>query len=325
VLESLVVLANLHRGVFTRAQALAAGLCDRDLRCLVHDRHLVRLRQGCYALRAVYDVLDPSGRHLLLARAAVACQLGPVALTGVTAAVLLGLDVHDADLQTVHLVRLDTGSPRVQTGIRHHQLTHDIAKDLREHDGLLVVSPARAVWEVATTSTLEGAVCTADSALRRWPDLLDDLRTIGGTFGRRPGSRTARLAIQLSDGRSGSVGESVSRVLFYRHAIPVPELQHEVRLADGQLVAITDFYWPAHRHAGEFDGKVKYTALLREGETPGDAVFREKRREDAIRATGVGMTRWTWSDLGPAAAPALIHRLRSELERSRRLYGRPGA
>lgn len=325
MLETIVVLANLHGGVFTRAQALAAGLGDRDLKMLLHDRHLRRLRHGCYTPRAAWDVLDPLGKHLLLARAAVACQLGPVALTGVTAAVLHGLDVYDADLETVHLARLDNGSPRLQPGIRHHQLTHDIGKDIAEQDGFLVVSPARTVWEVATTSTLEGGVCTADSALRRWPGLRDELLTIGGTFGRRPGSRTARLAVQLADGHSGSVGESVSRVLFYRHAIPCPELQHEVRLADGHLVAVTDFYWEAHHHVGEFDGKVKYTALLREGETPGDAVFREKQREDAVRGTALGMTRWTWLDLRPVHAPAFIHRLQSGLERSRRLYGKPGA
>jgi len=168
-------------------------------------------------------------------------------------------------------------------------------------------------------------VCTADSALRRWPELRDELLTIGGTFSRRPGSRVARLAVQLADGRSGSVGESLSRVLFHRHAIPTPELQHQVRLLDGQLLAITDFYWEAHRHVGEFDGKVKYTALLREGETPGDAVFREKRREDAIRSTGLGLTRWVFADLAPSQAPALLHRLRTDLGRSRTLYGRPSA
>jgi hypothetical protein len=323
--ETIAVLTHLHGGVFTRAQAVAAGLSDRDLRMLLQDRHLLRLRQGCYTPRSSFEILDARARHLLLARAAVACQLGPVALTGVTAAVLHGLDLHEPDLGTVHLVRLDAGSPRAQPGIRQHQLTHEIVKDLQSQDGFLVVSPARTVWEVATSSTLEAAVCTADSALHRWPELRDELLTIGGTFSRRPGSRTARVAVQLADGRSGSVGESLSRVLFYRHAIPRPELQHEVRLVDGTLVAVTDFYWEAHHHVGEFDGKVKYTELLREGETPGDAVFREKRREDAVRGCQLGVTRWTFVDLTPRLAPGLILRLNADLERSRTLYARRSA
>jgi hypothetical protein len=181
------------------------------------------------------------------------------------------------------------------------------------------------VWEVASASTLESGVCTADSALRRWPRLRDELVDVGGTFGRRPGSRTARIAVQLADGRSGSVGESLSRVLFYRHALPRPELQHQVVSRDGDLLAVTDFYWPRSRHVGEFDGKIKYGALLREGEAPGDAVFREKRREDDVRATGLGMTRWTWADLAPAPSVALVQRLERDLERSRTIYLRPSA
>ena len=48
---------------------------------------------------------------------------------------------------------------------------------------------------------------------------------------------------------------------------------------------------------GEFDGRIKYGRLLRPGEEPGDAVFAEKRREDAIRDELWGVVRWAWSDL----------------------------
>jgi len=318
-------LAGLHSGIFTRAQALEAGVSDRDLHAAVGARVLRRLRHGCYTPYGTYHLLDPVGRHLLLCRAALACQQGSVALTGVSAAAVHGLALHDQNLDVVHLLRLDSGSSRGQVGIVHHRVVHDITKDVQDVAGFLVVSPARTAWEVASSSTLESGVCTADSALARWPLLRDELMTVGGSFSRRPGSRTARLAIQLSDGRSGSVGESLSRVLCYRYGLPKPELQHAVYDADGQLVAVTDFWWPEHRHVGEFDGKVKYGELLRDGETPADAVFREKRREDAVRATGVGMTRWTWVDLAPAGTPAWARRLTADLERSRALYRRPAA
>lgn len=323
--ETFTALAGLNGGIFTRGQALAAGAHDRDLREGVRSRVLRRLRQGCYTPWGLYESLDPIGRHLLLCRAAMACQEGTVALTGASAAALHGLWLHQQNLQVVHIVRLDRGSSRQQVGIVHHRVTHDIRRDIGQVDGFLAVSPARAVWELATVSSLEAAVCTVDSALGKWPDLRGELATIGGSFSRRPGSRTARLAMQLADGRSGSVGESLSRVLFYRHAIPRPELQHEVRTEDGQLVAVTDFYWPEHRHTGEFDGRVKYGELLREGETPADAVFREKRREDAVRGTALGMTRWTWVDLSASGSPAFLRRLAGDLDRSRTLYRRPAA
>jgi hypothetical protein len=45
-------------------------------------------------------------------------------------------------------------------------------------------------------------------------------------------------------------------------------------------------------------------AGLRPGQTAGDAVFEEKRREDAIRDENLAVVRWRWSDLddfGPTA------------------------
>jgi hypothetical protein len=48
---------------------------------------------------------------------------------------------------------------------------------------------------------------------------------------------------------------------------------------------------------GEFDGRVKYGRLLRPGQDPGDAVFEEKRREDALRAEDWAVVRWTWADV----------------------------
>ena len=56
------------------------------------------------------------------------------------------------------------------------------------------------------------------------------------------------------------------------------------------LLGITDFAWREHGLLGEFDGKVKYQPLSPAGEDPGDAVFREKQREDQLRrVTGWSM------------------------------------
>jgi hypothetical protein len=79
-----------------------------------------------------------------------------------------------------------------------------------------------------------------------------------------------------------------------------PALQWPVRC--GGSTAYTDFSWPeqrmvGERMVGEFGGKVKYGRLLRPGQSPGDAVYAEKLREDAIRAQGWEVVRWTWADL----------------------------
>jgi hypothetical protein len=72
----------------------------------------------------------------------------------------------------------------------------------------------------------------------------------------------------------------------------------------GRLLGYVDFGWPELRTVGEFDGEIKYGRLLRPGQAPGDVVFTEKRREDAIRDEDLGMVRWTWSDLDAFAPVA---------------------
>jgi hypothetical protein len=104
--------------------------------------------------------------------------------------------------------------------------------------------------------------------------------------------------------------------VFIEGALPLPDLQVEVRRPDGVLVGRSDFGWRRQRVLGEFDGRVEYGRLLRPGQAPGDAVFAEKRREDALRRAEWGVVRWVWADL---AAPAdLVSRVGRALEHGSR-------
>ncbi|MBA3529619.1 MAG: type IV toxin-antitoxin system AbiEi family antitoxin domain-containing protein [Propionibacteriaceae bacterium] len=277
-------------GFFTRAEALDCGWLDRDLAAATRAGVIRRLRHGAYSPAETYDAADEIARHVLLARAALRSQRGPVALTGISAAAVHGLTLYRQDLSTVHLVRLDRGSPRHEVGTKHHRLSVDLSGEVEQCQGIPVVSMARSAWEVASMSPLESGVVTADSALRARPGLMPQLREVAVSFEQRPGSRGARIVMRLANGGSESAGESLSRVLFYRRGIPMPELQREVHDLNGRLLGIADFYWPEFSHLGEFDGKVKYGRLLRPGETAGDAVFREKRREDQMKGLP------TWDD-----------------------------
>lgn len=88
--------------------------------------------------------------------------------------------------------------------------------------------------------------------------------------------------------------------------------------SSGEFVARTDFAWEQERTVGEFDGRSKYGRLLRPGQDPGDAVFEEQRREDAIRDTGWEVVRWTWGDLCvPAQLAARLGRARERTARRR--------
>ena len=312
-------------GIFSRAQAIDCGETDRSLDIAVRDGSIVRLRRGIYAPTDIVEACDGSGRHLLLARAALATQRGGVALTGASAAVLHGFALHDVDLRAVHLVRLDEGSARSEAGIVHHAVRRSVDDDLGVYQGLLAVSPARTVWEIACRGSLEAGVVTADSALRQMPELREAVLDISRRLTSSPSSAKARAAIRLSNPLAESPGESVTRVQFYRFGIPCPELQHDVIDEAGQLVGRADFYWEECRHLGEFDGKIKYEALVRPGESASDAVVREKRREDRMRAGSRGMTRFTWAEVMPGKARRTMAELRTALEQSRRLYVRSGS
>lgn len=66
--------------------------------------------------------------------------------------------------------------------------------------------------------------------------------------------------------------------------------------ADG-FTGRCDFGWREHGVVGEFDGKIKYQRDGYGGLHPEQVVWREKLREDRMRATGLGMVRWTTVDL----------------------------
>ncbi|MFG1793893.1 hypothetical protein [Nocardia sp. NPDC049149] len=104
-------------------------------------------------------------------------------------------------------------------------------------------------------------------------------------------------------------------MMFHRNGLPLPLLQGEVHSAAGKFLGRVDFYDPEAGVVGEFDGRMKYGRLLKPGQEPGDAVFDEKRREDAIRDTGLLMVRWTWTDLADLSA---AHRWQRALEHTRR-------
>ncbi len=91
-------------------------------------------------------------------------------------------------------------------------------------------------------------------------------------------------------------------------------LQFEVRDSAG-LIGFADFGWQDEMTLGEFDGRRKYA--VPPGADPQQAeqvVWREKRREDRLRAAGFEVVRWTWEDLYKPAA--LIARLETALSRA---------
>ena len=281
-------------GLRLRPQLLAIGYSDDDLRRLRRAGELERVRRGAYVPAVDERLREREARHALTARAVVAQLPTESVVSHVSAAVLHGLPVWNLPLARVHVTRdhRSGGHRRADLHVHHTPLRPD---EITVVDGIAITTPARTLVDLARVAPFEQAVAVADAALfRKMVDrtTLDDAVERAA---RRPGNHKARRAIAFATRGGESVGESRSRVLMARFQLPIPTLQWEVPAL--RWVGRTDFAWPERRTVGEFDGRVKYGRLLRPGQQPGDVVFAEKVREDAIRDAGFRVVRWIWDEL----------------------------
>jgi hypothetical protein len=232
-----------------------------------------------------------------------------------SAAVLLGMPLWGVRLDQVHVTRRPPASTSTSGPLRVHvsRLRDD---ELTAVGGITVTDVGRTALDLARSLPFEPGVAALDAVLNEGlitRELLERrLFDIAGTRG----SRHAARVIRFADGRSGSVGESRSRVALHELGLAPSSLQHEIRTSDGRLVGLADFAWEAEHVVGEFDGRIKYGRLLRPGQEPGDAVFEEKRREDANRDEGWEVVRWIWADL--AVRDGIGERVRRAQERGAR-------
>jgi hypothetical protein len=292
--------------LFLRRDAVREGWSDDEIARLARSGRLQRLRRGAYLDGALPQVA--AARHRLLVLATLAGVRRRAVVSHQSAAVLLGLPLWDVALDRVHLTRRPPAcTDRSGVLMVHVARLHD--DEITEVDGVPVTDPVRTALDLARSHSFESAVVMLDGALHqgilRPQRLRGRLFDIAGT----PGSRSAARAVTFADGRSESVGESRSRVVLHRLGLAPSAVQFPVIGADGTFLARTDFAWEEQRVIGEFDGRVKYGRLLRPGQDPGDVVFQEKRREDAIRDEGWRAVRWVWSDIArPDRLAVRLHR-----------------
>jgi hypothetical protein len=298
-----------------RPAALAEGWSDDELQRQLARGELTRVRPGAYLPGAADR--DPAVRHRELVTATLAALRRPAVVSHQSAAVLHGLPLWGVPLDRVHVTRRPPASSAVGRYLRCHvaALADD---DVERLDGAAVTSVVRTLLDLARGLPFEPAVALLDAALYRRLVDRPALEERIARLGRVPGARSAVRAVRFADGRSESVGESRGRVLLHRMGLAPSTLQFEVRTSTGAFVGRSDYAWEDARLLGEFDGRVKYGRLLRPGQEPGDAVFEEKLREDAMRDEDWGVVRWTWRELTPEVLGPRVHRA---LERSRRRLG----
>lgn len=294
-MDPLQIIAE-DQGFFTRQHALSAGYDDREIAARVRQGQWTRFRRGYYAPTHTWQSLEPRDRHLVRARA-VLDSLGPaVALSHVSAVLAHGIVDWGLPLDKVHVTRLDGGAGRTEGDVVHHEGVC-IEGDVVEVDGLRVIRAERSVLEAGSTASPEVALVLFDNGLHLERFDHDQLAECHQVLQFWPRMRRLHVPVKMADGRAESAGESRGRWMFRGSGIPAPILQFEIRDADGELIATSDWGWPEENVYGEFDGRFKYGRLLRPGQEPGEVVFAEKQREDSIRETTRGrMIRIIWTD-----------------------------
>ena len=296
-MDQLLELICHENGVFLRSEAEALGYHDHAIAAAVKSRRWVRVRRGAYVLGHLYEALDLSGRYDLLCRAAVRQARTPVVLSHTSALAQWGCPLWDAGLTEVHLTRPDERTQRREAQVRPHRGVL-APGDVLELNGLLVTSATRAALEYTTVADVEHSLVEIDDLLHRKLVELAELRARYAAMAQWPGTLITDLVLRLADGRSESVGETRARYLAWSQGLPPPEVNYPILDESGREVARVDLAWPAYGSFLEFDGKVKYERLLKEGESASDVVFREKQREDMIcRLTGWRCIRIVWADL----------------------------
>ena len=269
---------------------------------LSHD--WLRVAAGVYAPRAAWQEAAWMERYELLLEAAHRKYGDELVLAGASAVAAYGLPLVGTVLRRVEVA--DGRPGRVRTSLLRRHVRRPGTEVVRVGGHLAVALPD-ALIDLARWNGLMAGIAAMDGALHNG---LCSAETLEEALARLPetagGGPRARQAVRLADGRSESPGESMSRVRMWEHRLPRPELQVSVRV--GSELYILDFYWPDHGVAGEFDGRVKYRSASF-GQDPEDVVWREKLREDALRASGLTVARWTWAQAWGDAGAQMLRRL----------------
>jgi predicted transcriptional regulator of viral defense system len=287
------------------------GADTRTYRRACERGQLVRIHRGVYVSASVWATLDPSERYLTHIVGALRASRTVSPISHSSAAALWGVPLIGLPPPVVHVLGPASGGTRTENGFRRHGTLHrDL--DIVEHGGVLVTSLPRTLAELAASASFRDAVVALDWALKPStgrslkPSVSrGDVVAAADRLGFARGRRRLERALSFANGKSGSPGESVSRVTMLELGFPAPELQADFFDVHG-FVGTVDFWWPEQNLIGEFDGVAKYIRQeFTQGKSAAEVVVEEKNRENRLRAAdkGHGMTRWDWAI---AISPSLL-------------------
>jgi len=289
-------MAKQH-GLVLRRQAVARGMPPEQISALVRQSDWVAVWRGVYAVRALWDSLDPyRGQPLLRVRAASLNMCVPHVISHDSAALLHGIRLLDEPPPWVHVTRFGVCGSRSKNGVKHHTAPFTPGQIVFVDD-LPVLDVARTAVDVCREHGERGGLVACDSALQIVGDrsllwqAVDPMRSWRYVT-------TARNCIELADPRAESVAESLGRKLAVELGLGPVEPQFGLR--DAGREAWCDLR--IGRHLIEIDGHKKYRAAEDGGlakVSADEVLWREKQRQDWVCGFKLGMSRVTWAQLQP--------------------------
>ena len=279
--DVLVLMSHQH-GLVSRAEALAAGMTQHQIRGRVRTGRWVRATPGVYRSAAV----APTPRSRLLA----ACMAYDALASHRSAAALLAIDGYRLDRVEVVVA---TGRVRRVPGVRlHYSSQMDLARTV-VRDGIPCTDPARTILDLAGVVNRQRLDATIDAVLRDGMLRLRDLWAVLASHARpgRNGSAALRAALEARTVGGGVPLSDWSRMvadLLEESGLRRPLFEHRIEDESNSLVAQVDLAYPAERLAIELDS-VKWHFNLKS--------FKEDpRRRNATMLAGWTVLTFTWDD-----------------------------
>jgi hypothetical protein len=279
-------------GLVTTAQAVASGVRRQRLTDLVRRGAVARVARGVYSVRSSLELPDP----------AALTRSWRVVLSHWSAAAWWGVDLPGAP------DRVHVAAPRSRgrwrddvAGVCLHRMTlrrGDVAR-LR---GVPVTSPVRTAIDLARRCSLEEGVAIVDAFMRA--GLMSHMDFEAAALAAQgPGRRRIQQVAVLVDPKAGSILESYTRILLWRHGLAPEASQVPFTCGATGWHGLLDFAWPTLRVALECDG---YGWHADRAPFQGD-----RRRWSALNRAGWRSGVVTWFDVthDPAYVVALVRDL----------------
>lgn len=277
-----------QHGLISRSQALDEGVTSRQIDRLIEAGVWEREASGVYRHEAVPSTVRSRLLALCMAHGAVASHRSAAALH----------PIEGFRLDRVEVI-VPPGRARGIRGARRYESSQmDIVRPV-ERDGIPCTPVGRTVLDLAAVVNRRQLDRAIDAVLRDGQLRLSDLYGVLASHARRGrpgcGALRASLAERFDDVVPLSDWSRMVANLLVDAGFENPALEHQVRRADGSLVAQVDLAFPSHRVAIELD-----SARWHDNR---ESFVQDRRRRNAITLAGWTVLNFTWSDYAdhPAA------------------------